>query len=147
RRTLPAWKSATFETLAGSTQKTGPVLFADTFTNHYDPGIGMAALKVLRSAGRDARVWRPSCCGRPLISQGLLEEARAQASKLVEALHPVAASGEKILFLEPSCLSAAVDDIPSLLRGDLQKKALEVARACVLFDEYAGSLDLSLRTG
>jgi Fe-S oxidoreductase len=82
-----------------------------------------------------------------LISQGLLEEARAHAAKVVESLFPVADSGQKILFCEPSCLSAVKEDAPSLLRGDQQRKAQTVAQACVLFEEFASGLDLPLRPG
>ena len=65
----------------------------------------------------------PGCCGRPLISQGLLPQARAYAERLVTGLLPIAERGESILFCEPSCLSAVKEDAPSLLRGDLQRKA------------------------
>src|SRR5207245_4219600 len=54
---------------------------------------------------------------------------------------------EKILFCEPSCLSAVKEDAPSLLRGDYQKKAQTVAKACLLFEEFAAKLDLPLRAG
>ena len=120
-------------------------LFNDTFTNHYNPEIGIAALEVLEAAGCKVNVVRPGCCGRPLISQGLLKEAREHASKVVEGLYPIAARGEKILFCEPSCLSVLKEDAPSLLRGDERRKAEVVANACVLFDEYAATLDLPLQ--
>src|SRR5207248_2221396 len=99
----------------------------DTFTNHYDPEIGIAALEVLERAKCKPAVVRPGCCGRPLISQGLLAEARGNAAQVVEGLFPIASRGEKILFLEPSCLSAVKEDAPSLLRGEQQKKARTVA--------------------
>jgi Fe-S oxidoreductase len=82
-----------------------------------------------------------------LISQGLLGEARVQASKVVDALYPIASRGEKILFCEPSCLSAVKDDAASLLRGDQQKRARVVAEASLLFEEFAAGLDLDLRPG
>ena len=53
------------------------VLFADTFTEYNEPEIGVAAFEVLERAGIGARLLPHGCCGRPLISQGLLEEARA----------------------------------------------------------------------
>ncbi len=90
---------------------------------------------------------RPGCCGRPLISQGLLAEARSHAASVVEALFPIAARGEKILFCEPSCLSAVKEDAPSLLRGEAQLRARTVAEACLLFEEFAAQLDLPLRAG
>jgi Fe-S oxidoreductase len=62
-------------------------------------------------------------------------------------LIPIASRGGKILFLEPSCLSAVTDDVPSLLRGELQTKARTVAAACMLFDEFAAGLDLPLKAG
>ena len=49
------------------------VLFADTFTNHNHPAVGMAAADVLAAAGVGVRLAAHGCCGRPLISQGLLD--------------------------------------------------------------------------
>ncbi len=153
RRSLPAWKRDTFERWLKSNPRrpnttAQPVtLFNDTFTNHYDPEIGIAVVQILERGGRAVNVVRPGCCGRPLISQGLLEEARAHAATVVESLYPIASRGEKILFCEPSCLSAIKEDAPSLLRDDLKRKALAVAPACQLFEEYAAELDLPLRAG
>jgi FAD/FMN-containing dehydrogenase/Fe-S oxidoreductase len=151
RRTPPPWKRETFERWLARHPRlhetTTATLFNDTFTNHYDPEIGIAALEVLDRGGCHADVVRPGCCGRPFISQGLLKEARAQAAKVTEALYPIASRGEKIIFCEPSCLSAVKEDAPSLLRGDRQKKARTVAEACVLFEEFAAHLELPLRAG
>jgi len=112
------------------------VLFADTFTNFNHPGIGIAAADVLASAGIGVRLAPHGCCGRPMISQGLLDAARDAALANADALHGAAAHGERIVFLEPSCLSAVREDAPALLRGDAQRKARVVASACVLFEEY-----------
>jgi Fe-S oxidoreductase len=149
RRTLPAWKHETFERwLARHPRKQGTVtLFNDTFTNHYDPEIGIAALETVERSNVAVSVSTPGCCGRPLISQGLLAEAREHARTVVTALLPIAQRGEKILFLEPSCLSAIKEDAPSLLRGEQQAQAREVAAACVSFEEFAAQLDLPLRAG
>jgi len=152
RRVLPAWKRQTFERwLAGnpprSTAGTRVTLFNDTFLNHYDPEIGIAALAVLEKGGCQVSAVRPGCCGRPLISQGLLADARGQAAQVVEALFPIAGRGEKILFCEPSCLSVLKDDAPALLRGEQRNKAQTVANACMLFDEFATTLDLPLEPG
>jgi Fe-S oxidoreductase len=148
RRSLPEWRGDTFERWCAK-RKPGsgaPVtLFNDTFTNHYEPEIGIAAVEILERAGCAVDVVRPGCCGRPLISQGLLSDARAHAARLVNALHPVAQRGESILFCEPSCLSAVKEDAVSLLRGEQQQKAREVADSCRLFEEFAAKLDLPLR--
>jgi Fe-S oxidoreductase len=154
RRKLPSWKRQTFAkwrgagfSPRGTSAPQQVTLFNDTFTNHYDPEIGIAAVEVLERGGYSVEVVRPGCCGRPLISQGLLEDARAHAVTIVAGLWPIASRGGKILFLEPSCLSAVKDDVPSLLRGEQQSKARTVATACVLFEEFAAGLDLPLRPG
>jgi FAD/FMN-containing dehydrogenase/Fe-S oxidoreductase len=129
------------------------ILFADTFTNFNHPEIGLAAADVLESAGVRAHLAPHGCCGRPLISQGLLDEARAAAQVNADALCEAASRGERIVFLEPSCLSAVREDAPALLRGEAQRKARIVGEACVLFEDYveeewkAGRLHLDLKAG
>ena len=151
RRVPPAWKRETFEKWIARHPRHSvgkPVtLFNDTFVNYYNPEIGVAAVEVLERGGCQISVVRPGCCGRPLISQGLLREARNHAGRLNRALFPVAQRGEKILFLEPSCLSAVKEDAPALLRGEEQQKARTVAEASLLFEEFAAQLDLPLRAG
>ncbi len=151
RRSLPRWRRDTLErklAARGNRQRVSgrPVaLFNDTFTNHCDPEIGQAALDILERGGCAVNVVHPGCCGRPLISQGLLAEAKAYSSRVVAGLFPIAERGEKILFCEPSCLSAVKEDAPDLLRGEEQRKARMVADACQLFDEFASGLELPLR--
>ncbi len=151
QRALPAWKHETFERWAavhaGAGGNGSIALFNDTFLNYYEPEIGMAMLGILARSGHNVDVVRPGCCGRPLISQGLLAEARGHAAQVVKGLFPIAESGRKILFCEPSCLSAVKEDAPSLLRGELQRQARAVADACLLFDEFAAQLDLPLSAG
>src|SRR5579862_2023249 len=153
RRRPPAWKRQTFARWRAGFSPRGAsaphqvTLFNDTFTNHYDPEIGIAAVEVLERGGCSVDVVRPGCCGRPLISKGLLSEARAQVGQLVEGLYPIAARGDKILFCEPSCLSVLKEDAASLLRGEQQEKARAVASAVLLWEEFAGTLDLPIRKG
>jgi len=161
RRTPPAWVKQTFHDKfkARGAEKGraagtgGVVLFNDTFTNYNEPDIGMAAVGVLDAAGVGVRLEPHACCGRPLISTGQLDEARALAQTNADALYDAAARGERILFLEPSCLSAVREDLPALLRGDAQRKAQVVGEACLLFEDYierewaAGRLSLNLKSG
>jgi Fe-S oxidoreductase len=76
------------------------------------------------------------CCGRPLISNGFLDEARRQAEAVTRSLTPLAEEGRPIIFCEPSCYSAVRDDHPQLLRGTLQAQSRAVAAACVTFEEW-----------
>jgi len=163
RRTPPAFARTTFAArfavrarpAAPSSQRPAPavILFNDTFTNFNHPEIGVAAADVLDAAGVGVRLAPHGCCGRPLISQGLLAEARDAARQNVDALFEIASRGGRILFLEPSCLSAVREDAPSLLRGEAQQQAKVVGDACMLFEEYveqewkADRLALDLRPG
>ena len=145
RRTLAAaWRRRRPRGTARDAGQPDAVLFSDTFTNYFEPQIGLAAADVLEAAGIAAGLAPAACCGRPLISQGLLDEARDRAADAVRKLHPLAAAGTPIVLLEPSCLSALVDDAPALLRGAAQQRAREVAAACILFEDY---LEQSLREG
>ena len=159
RRTPPVFARDTFSKRFGRRQSAirrtpqSAILFADTFTNYQHPAVGVAAAEVLEAAGVAVRLVPHGCCGRPLISQGLLDEARAAARVNAETLFDAASRGERILFLEPSCLSAVREDAPSLLRGEAQRKARVVGDACLLFEDYlerewtAERLALNLRPG
>jgi FAD/FMN-containing dehydrogenase/Fe-S oxidoreductase len=161
RRSLPAWTRHTFARRlahrgpASSLQPRAStvVLFNDTFTNYMTPEIGLAAVDVLGAAGISVRLAPHRCCGRPLISQGLLDDARKLAAANAEALYDAASRGERIVFLEPSCLSAVREDAPALLRGDAQQKARAVGNACFLFEDVlererqADAVQLLLRSG
>ncbi|MFN3326424.1 MAG: FAD-binding and (Fe-S)-binding domain-containing protein [Bryobacteraceae bacterium] len=156
RRKLPAWRRRTLSDHFAARQP-GPdskiLLFNDTFTNYFDPEIGLAVADVLDAAGVGVSLAPNGCCGRPLISQGLLHQARGLAQQNTERLFPLATQGTTFLFCEPSCLSAVRDDAPALLRGEAQSKARAVAAASMLFEEYleeelaSGRLKLSLHAG
>ncbi|MBA3817092.1 MAG: 4Fe-4S dicluster domain-containing protein, partial [Parachlamydiaceae bacterium] len=119
------------------------VLFNDTYTEYNHPEIGKATFKVLTKLGYEIILVSDFCCGRPLISKGFLNEAKSKALKLVNTLKPHAASGLKIICLEPSCLSALNDDYKGLigskdaaLFGDLSL----VSQACSSLEDFLNGL-------
>ncbi|HYP12728.1 MAG TPA: FAD-linked oxidase C-terminal domain-containing protein [Bryobacteraceae bacterium] len=141
RRRLPSWSRRTFSDMVSrrATPEANVLVFNDTFTNYYDPDVGLAVFDVLASGGLKPEVAKNACCGRPLISKGLLGRAREQARRNTERLHDAAQAGHPIVFCEPSCLSAVKEDAPSLLRGEEQRKAQVVASACVSFEEFVAT--------
>jgi FAD/FMN-containing dehydrogenase/Fe-S oxidoreductase len=165
RRKPPAWSSQTFRHRFGRecgqgaaneressvstvSQANRVFVFTDTFTNYYNPAIGVAGSRLLQRAGCEVALAPNACCGRPLISQGLLAEARELAARNAAALAPIAERGGRIVFFEPSCLSAVKEDSPSLLRGEAAQRARRVAEASFLFEEvlqdaWPASLTLS----
>jgi FAD/FMN-containing dehydrogenase/Fe-S oxidoreductase len=157
RRSLPQWTRQTLRKQGAGIREQGAgtraLLFADTFTNYADPEIGLAAFDVMKAAGIATALAPNVCCGRPLISQGRLQEARKLAAANVHALYDAAHHGHTIVFVEPSCLSAVREDAPDLLRGELQRRARVVAHHSMLFEEFldaecsAGRATLSLKPG
>ena len=163
RRALPEFKRSTLAHLAKGRLKAAPtnsesggrlqaahdvLLFNDTFTNHYDPEIGLAALDVMSAAGLNPALASNRCCGRPQISKGLLSNARDMAARNADALFADAEAGRPLVFCEPSCLSAVREDAPALLRGEARRKAEVVANASVLFEEFlAARQQLRFRPG
>lgn len=157
RRVPPRWARRTLrKRLHGVRARTTDprsVLFADTFTSHVEPEIGVAAFEVLDRSGIGASLAEHVCCGRPMISQGLLDAARELAARNTALLYPIASRGKAIVFVEPSCLSAVREDAPDLLAGQMREKARIVAAQSVLFEEYldreveAGRASLRLSPG
>ena len=135
-----------------------PVLFfPDTFVRFHEPEIGGAAFAALQGCGCTVVPALPEgsatkdfegdevpaglrCCGRPMISNGLLPRAVANAQHNVERLHSWAEAGNPIIACEPSCLLTIKDDYPALLRGEQRRKAEVVAAACQTFEEFLESV-------
>lgn len=111
------------------------VLFVDTYTEFSVPQVGAAAVALLEAAGCQVELAPEQiCCGRPLISKGLLGRAREQARRNVAGLAEHARAGVPILGVEPSCVSALRDEYLELLPGDDDARA--VAGAARLIEEY-----------
>ncbi|MFV1859756.1 MAG: FAD-binding and (Fe-S)-binding domain-containing protein, partial [Anaerolineales bacterium] len=139
QRTLPELATKRFSIrFEGSSNGSGErqvVLFLDTYTEFNSPEIGEAAVELLGAAGFTvALVPGQVCCGRPLISKGMLGRAKANAARNVRALAPYAREGAKIVGLEPSCISALRDEYPDLLPDD--QDAMDVAEAAILIEEF-----------
>ena len=118
------------------------LLFPDTFTNYFQPEVGAATIELLQHLGQVVTLGPPDmrCCGRPLISNGLLDQAVSHARHNVERLYKWASRGGLIITCEPSCILTIKDDYPALLKGEFRVRAEAVARACLTFEEYVTSI-------
>ena len=135
RQTLRDWQARRIKDGAG--EKGPVVLFPDTFTNHFHPGIGQAAVRVLEAAGYSVIVPQATiCCGRPLYAWGMLDLARRQLRRLMAVLAPHAGAGIPIVGLEPSCVAALKDELPALFPDD--PRARQICNATWLFGEFLG---------
>lgn len=139
RRPLPALAGQTFTAwfalhrAPAEAPRGEVVLFHDTFVTYNTPGIGQAAVSLLEAAGYRVVLVDRKCCGRPMISKGMLAEAREHAAWNVARLHPYAARGVTIVGLEPSCLLTLRDEYVDLLRTD---EARTVARQSALLEQF-----------
>ena len=157
QRSLPRWRGSFLGSLrrSSSAGKAGEVvLFVDTFNNYFEPENARAALAVLDRAGygvhvaRAADGSRPLCCGRTFLAAGMIEEAKAEARRVLAAVEPYVGRGVDVVGLEPSCLLTLRDEFKSMLPGG-ETDAL--AESALLFEEFiareheAGRLALPLK--
>ncbi len=159
-RTLPQWRSDAYrpdatdsaDPAACSTGK-AVVLLGDTFNTYFEPENLKAARRVLEAAGyrvvaaQAADRGRPLCCGRTFLAAGLVDEAKSEARRTLEALLPFVRAGVPIVGLEPSCLLTLRDEFQAMLPGEDTKALADQAK---LFEEFlaeeteAGNLNLPL---
>jgi Fe-S oxidoreductase len=141
RRAIPAFAEVPFRRCAAhhsaaagratpvpDTSQRPVVLWADSFSDAFDPEVPEAALTVLRQAGYQVIVpERSACCGLTWISTGQLDGARRRLTALLDVLGPHAEAGIPIVGLEPSCTAVLRSDLGDLFPGDSRAAAVAAA--------------------
>ncbi|MFW6195201.1 MAG: FAD-binding and (Fe-S)-binding domain-containing protein, partial [Chloroflexota bacterium] len=141
QRPMPPVTRSTFEKWffrRGASSASAPrgqvVLFHDTFMNFNYPSIGIAATDLLEAFGYEVVVLKDrKCCGRPMVSKGLLDKAGKNARHNVDLLQEYVERGLKVAGCESSCVMAIRDEYPDLLGGD--EKARAVADNTVMVED------------
>lgn len=139
RRPLPSFASETFEDWFRKHPQNGQaangevVLFHDTFNNYNTPNVAIAAVRFLEKSGYRIALVEKKCCGRPMISKGMLSQAKEHAAWNIERLAPYAAKDTPVVGLEPSCLLTLRDEYPEFVRTEATKN---VAKNSFLFEEF-----------
>ncbi len=148
KRTLPQWQTKTFFNAGIKTASREQVLaaakpvvlFVDTFNGYFESDNALSAVNVLQAAGYTVHVASKSapdgkalCCGRTYLASGMVDEAKAKASELVNALLPFAAQGIAIVGLEPSCLLTLRDEALSMGLG---AAAQTISQHALLLEEF-----------
>ncbi|MDP9454249.1 MAG: oxidoreductase [Actinobacteria bacterium] len=146
RRSLPKVTTWTFsERFPHLPQGDGPVevaLFNDTWNEYQRPQIGEGMVRVFAAAGAKVHLPEVVCCGRPMLSEGLVDEARENAKKNLDILTSLIERGIPLVGLEPSCILTMRDDYRKLLPGD--ERVERLAEATRLFEEAILELDSEL---
>ncbi|MEU0430503.1 FAD-binding and (Fe-S)-binding domain-containing protein [Streptomyces sp. NPDC006290] len=139
------------------------LLWPDTFTEHLEPSVGRAAVRVLEAAGLAVllpprtvmrhgpigdgvtrgplrfgtllpRRRHRVCCGLTYVSTGQLDRARTVLRRTLDLMEPYLAMDDlPVVVLEPSCAAALRTDLPELLHDD--PRAARLAAAVVTFAE------------
>jgi len=150
RRTLPPIAHQPFTSWCrqnlkeGKTQNQQQVaLFVDTFTNFYEPNIGIAAVRLLEGLNYRVVLADVGCCGRPLVSAGQLSTVKEKAQALIQRLQTYADQQMPIIVLEPSCWSTIRDDYPDLL--DQESACQAVVKHIVTLEEFLTREEVSPR--
>ena len=121
-RTFRSWmRGRTMANPAG----TPVLLWVDTFSNHFQPEVAIAAVEVLEDAG--FRVGIPAqtlCCGRPLYDYGMLETARHYLQDVLNVLGDEIRTGVPVVGLEPSCVAVFRDELGNMMPNDENARRL-----------------------
>lgn len=130
--------SALSPSIRGDGENREVAIFADTFNSNFEPENLHAAVDVLTALGyRVSQVHSASgrrvCCGRTFLSAGLIDEARAEARRFVEAVRPFVERGIPIIGLEPSCLFTLKDEFLAMLPG---QATTAIAPLAYLFEDF-----------
>jgi FAD/FMN-containing dehydrogenase/Fe-S oxidoreductase len=126
RESLPRW----FRRLAApaAPASAGDLVFlADSFTTFTEPSVGRAAITLLQAGGWRVRLEDAGCCGRASLSKGLIDQASAMASAMVQRLADEAGRGVPIVAAEPSCLLTLRDEYLAVLPSDPRAAAVAAA--------------------
>jgi Fe-S oxidoreductase len=133
RQSLPDWFAQRDRSRIAAAKFGAVALYNDTFMNYNYPEIGIAAVELLEAAGYEVQLVNGGCCGRPMISKGMLDQARELARSNMAGLYDYARQGIPIVGCEPSCLLTLRDEYPEFVPGE---QARVVAENSFLIDEF-----------
>jgi FAD/FMN-containing dehydrogenase/Fe-S oxidoreductase len=138
KTTLSSWLDKNLPSLNGQiAEPLGTVwLFIDEFTEFNDTLVGVSTVGLLSRMGYKIKVARHTESGRALLSKGMLAKARKRADKNVMVFHDKVSDLEPLVGIEPSCILSFRDEYPELVSHDLRTKASNLAKNCLLIDEF-----------
>ncbi len=111
-------------------------LFADEFTNLQEAELGLAFSKLLMQLGYKVEIPKHVESGRAAISKGCLKLAKKFAEKNVSLLADKVSEPHPLIGIEPSCILSFRDEYPDLVAPENRNKARELAKNCLLYDEF-----------
>lgn len=111
-------------------------LFADEFTNHQEAELGLTFAKLLIKLGYKVEIPKHVESGRAAFSKGCLKLAKKYAIKNVQMLSGIVNDETPLVGIEPSCILSFRDEYPDIVSSEQRATAKELAKNCLLFDEF-----------
>lgn len=111
-------------------------LFADEFTNLQEAELGLTFAKLLMRLGYKVEIPNHEESGRAAISKGCLKYAKKLAEKNVSLLADKVSEAHPLIGIEPSCILSFRDEYLDLVAPENRNKARELAKNCLLYDEF-----------
>ncbi|WP_424928974.1 FAD-binding and (Fe-S)-binding domain-containing protein [Amaricoccus tamworthensis] len=148
KRDIPIWSSNPFRDDEAQDADPDALLFADVFNRYFEPENLRAAVRVLRTAGLRVAIARDGSgrsldCGRTLLSVGCVDEARAEARRVIAATRIAVRQGVPVVGLEPSSILTFRDEFPAMCPGP---EAEALAAATLTIEEFlVRDVDLPLK--
>ena len=139
-RELPRFATQTFRQWFSRHHAAHPhgprvILWPDTFTNHFHPEVGQAAVEVLEAAGYRVELpAKPLCCGRPLYDYGMLTLAKRFLHQILDGMAEQIEAGVPVVALEPSCGAVFRDELRNLIPND--ENAVRLSEQTFLLSEF-----------
>lgn len=146
RRSLPSFAARTLRRTARATEEAAHFgaatpdvwIWADSFTNHFLPASGLAAIRFLTSQGLSVRVIdERACCGLTWVTTGQLDAAKRIAGRTAATLAAYVSSGVPVVGIEPSCTATLRSDLTELCDSP---QAQTVAAGVLTFGELLARL-------
>jgi len=107
RAPMPAFAGRTFQRWARKHARPAAAkrvaYFHGCGTNYYEPRLGEMTVALLEHNGYAVEVPKQDCCGLPLQSNGLFDDARGYVHRLAARLAPYAREGVDIVGTSTSC--------------------------------------------
>lgn len=112
-------------------------LFLDEFTQYEEPELVETFVRLMNRLGYEVIVPKHTESGRAAISKGCLRLARRYAEKNIRLLKDLVSDETPLVGIEPSCILTFCDEYPELVaNGRMGEEARELAKNCLLFDEF-----------
>ena len=112
------------------------LLYADEFTNQQEAELGLTFARLLMRLGYEVEIPDLQESGRAAISKGCLKRAKRIAENNVRRAASLVRAECPLVGIEPSAILTFRDEYPDLVPADMRRSAIQLAKNCLLYDEF-----------